>query len=125
TGGLLRMAEKCNGSGDCRKLAFSGGVMCPSYQATREEKDTTRGRANVLREMLTQNVKVNPFDHPEIATAMDLCLSCKGCTAECPSNVDMATLKAEFQYQYNKSHGTSFRSRFFSRIDRYNRLGAI
>lgn len=124
TGGLLRMAEKCNGSGDCRKLAFSGGVMCPSYQATRAEKDTTRGRANVLREMLTHNARSNPFDQPEIAEAMDLCLSCKGCTAECPSNVDMATLKAEFQYQYHKSHGVSLRSHFFSRIDRYNRLGA-
>ncbi|PHN05589.1 FAD-binding and (Fe-S)-binding domain-containing protein [Flavilitoribacter nigricans] len=124
-GGLLRLAEKCNGSGDCRKLSFAGGVMCPSYRATREEKDTTRGRANVLREFLTRNTKENPFDHPEIATAMDLCISCKGCTAECPSNVDMSTLKSEFQYQYHKSHGASFRTRFFSRISRYNRLGSL
>lgn len=123
-GGILRMAEKCNGSGDCRKLAFAGGVMCPSYQATREEKDTTRGRANVLREFLTRNTKENPFDHPEIATAMDLCISCKGCTSECPSNVDMATLKAEFQYQYYKNHRPSFRSSFFSQINYYNRLAA-
>lgn len=123
-GGLLRMAEKCNGSGDCRKLPFTGGVMCPSYQATREEKDTTRGRANVLREFLTRNTKENPFDHPEIATAMDLCISCKGCTSECPSNADMSTLKAEFQYQYYKSHRPSFRSRFFGRINYFNRLGA-
>lgn len=123
-GGLLRMAEKCNGSGDCRKKAFSGGVMCPSYQATKEEKDTTRGRANVLREFLTQNTKANPFDHPEIATAMNLCLSCKGCTAECPSNVDMSTLKAEWQYQYYKTHGVPFRHQFFARINRYNTLGS-
>lgn len=123
-GGLLRMTEKCNGSGDCRKLAFSGGVMCPSYQATKEEKDTTRGRANVLREFLTQNTKKNPFDHPEIAEAMDLCLSCKGCTSECPSNVDMSTLKAEFQYQYYKSHRIPFRARFFSRINTYNGFGS-
>lgn len=123
-GGLLRMAEKCNGSGDCRKLSFAGGVMCPSYQATKEEKDTTRGRANVLREFLTRNTKENPFDHPEIGQAMDLCISCKGCTAECPSNVDMSTLKAEFQYQYYKSHRVPFRSRFFSQISRINHLGA-
>lgn len=123
-GGMLRMAEKCNGSGDCRKLTFSGGVMCPSYQATQAEKDTTRGRANVLREFLTRNVRENPFDHPEIAEAMDLCISCKGCTAECPSSVDMATLKAEFQYQYHKSHYPSFRTRFFSRINYYNQLGS-
>ena len=123
-GGLLRMAEKCNGSGDCRKLAFSGGVMCPSYQATKEEKDTTRGRANVMRELLTQNVKANPFDHPEIASAMELCLSCKGCTAECPSNVDMATLKAEWQFQYYRTHSVPFRHRFFARINQYNALGS-
>jgi FAD/FMN-containing dehydrogenase/Fe-S oxidoreductase len=104
TGGILRTVEKCNGSGDCRKLNFSGGTMCPSYRATRNEKDTTRGRANVLREFLTQNTKTNPFNHPEIKMAMDLCLSCKGCKSECPSNVDMATLKSEFLYQYYKSN---------------------
>lgn len=123
-GGLLRMAEKCNGSGDCRKLAFAGGVMCPSYQATKMEKDTTRGRANVLREFLTRNTRENPFDHPEIAAAMDLCIACKGCTAECPSNVDISTLKAEFQHQYYQSHRIPFRTRLFSQIDRYNRWGA-
>ena len=71
TGGILRTVEKCNGSGDCRKLNFSGGTMCPSYRATKDEKDTTRGRANVLREFLTQNTKENPFNHPEIKTALD------------------------------------------------------
>ena len=104
TGGILRTVEKCNGSGDCRKLNFSGGTMCPSYRATRNEKDTTRGRANVLREFLTQNTKTNPFNHPEIKMAMDLCLSCKGCKSECPSNIDMATLKSEFLYQYYKGN---------------------
>ena len=101
-GGILRMAEKCNGSGDCRKLPGSGGTMCPSYMATRNEKDTVRGRANTLREFLTLDKKENAFDHPEIKEALDLCLSCKGCTAECPSNVDMASMKAEFLYQYQK-----------------------
>jgi len=111
TGGILSTVEKCNGSGDCRKLSFAGGTMCPSYRATLDEKDSTRGRANVLREFLTQNTKDNPFDHPEIKEAMDLCVSCKACQSECPSNVDMATLKAEFLYQYNKSNPVSLRTK--------------
>ncbi|MCO6478243.1 MAG: FAD-binding protein, partial [Phaeodactylibacter sp.] len=125
TQGILRAAEKCNGSGDCRKLSFAGGTMCPSYRATRDEKDTTRGRANILREFLTMNVKENPFNHPEIKEAMDLCLSCKGCTAECPSNVDMATLKAEFLHQYYKSNGVPLRSRAFANFGRLNGLAAM
>lgn len=118
--GILGAAELCNGSGDCRKLNFSGGLMCPSYRVTRNEKDSTRGRANVLREFLTMNVHKNPFDHPEIKEAMDLCLSCKACTSECPSNVDMTTLKAEFMYQYQKSHGVSLRTRIFAHIASLN-----
>jgi len=126
SGGILRLAEKCNGSGDCRKTAQSGGgTMCPSYQATRNEKDTTRGRANVLREFLTMDKKPNAFDHPEIKEALDLCLSCKGCTAECPSNVDMASMKAEFLYQYQKANGVSLRSKAFAHIYQLNRLGAV
>ena len=119
-GGILRLAEKCNGSGDCRKLPSSGGTMCPSYQATRNEKDTTRGRANTLREFLTMDKKSNAFDHPEIKEALDLCLSCKGCTAECPSNVDMASMKAEFLYQYQKTHGVPLRSKAFAYINDLN-----
>lgn len=114
TGGFLRAVEKCNGSGDCRKPNFAGGTMCPSYRATRNEKDTTRGRANVLREFLTQNTKKNPFNHPEIKEVMDLCLSCKGCKSECPSNVDMATLKSEFQFQYYKSHSIPLRTKLIA-----------
>ena len=124
TGGILRAAEKCNGSGDCRKLPESGGTMCPSYQATRNEKDTTRGRANTLREFLTRGSHENPFTHPEIKEVMDLCISCKGCKAECPSNVDMATLKAEFLYQYQKVNGIPLRSRAFSYINSLNSLGS-
>lgn len=125
TGGILRAAEKCNGSGDCRKLPESGGTMCPSYQATRNEKDTTRGRANTLREFLTRGNNENPFTHPEIKEVMDLCISCKGCKAECPSNVDMATLKAEFLYQYQKVNGVPLRSKAFSYINSLNSLGSI
>ncbi|GAB3645836.1 FAD-binding and (Fe-S)-binding domain-containing protein [Echinicola sediminis] len=124
-GGILRAAEKCNGSGDCRKLPVSGGTMCPSYMATKNEKDTTRGRANTLREFLTKNNQPNPFDHPEIKEVMDLCLSCKGCTSECPSNVDMASLKAEFLHQYHKTHGVPLRSKAFAYINNLNELGSL
>ena len=123
TGGILKLAEKCNGSGDCRKLETEGGTMCPSFHATRSEKDTTRARANVLREVLTRSTNENPFDHPEIKEVMDLCISCKGCTAECPSNVDMSNLKAEFLYQWQEQNGYSFRNRFFSKVDFWNKLG--
>ena len=85
--------------------------MCPSYMATRNEKDTTRARANILREMLTRSDKANPFAHDEIKDVLDLCLSCKGCKSECPSNVDMGKLKQEWQYQYYKEKGIPFRSR--------------
>lgn len=123
TGGILRAAEKCNGSGDCRKLPLSGGTMCPSFQATRNEKDTTRGRANTLREFLTKSEKANPFDHPEIKEVMDLCLSFKGCTSECPSNVDMSSLKAEFLHQYYKTNTIPLSSRVFAYINDLNELG--
>ena len=118
--GVLRLAEKCNGSGDCRKSVEAGGTMCPSYRATREEKDTTRARANALREFLTNSDKTNPFDHKELKEVLDLCISCKGCKSECPSNVDMAALKAEFQYQYRKSHKASFRDKAFANITQQN-----
>lgn len=109
--GILRAAEQCNGSGDCRKTELSGGTMCPSYMATRREKDTTRARANILREMITRSDKANPFAHEEIGEVMDLCISCKGCKSECPSNVDMAKLKQEWQYQYYKEKGVPLRNR--------------
>jgi FAD/FMN-containing dehydrogenase/Fe-S oxidoreductase len=109
--GILRAAEQCNGSGDCRKTELSGGTMCPSYMATRNEKETTRARANILREMLRGSTKANPFAHDEIKEVMDLCLSCKGCKSECPSNVDMGKLKQEWQYQYYKDKGIPVRSR--------------
>lgn len=109
--GILRAAEQCNGSGDCRKTELSGGTMCPSYMATRNEKDTTRARANILRELLTRSEKSNPFAHEEIKEVLDLCLSCKGCKSECPSNVDMGKLKQEWQYQYYKEKGVPLRNR--------------
>ncbi|OWK34425.1 FAD-binding and (Fe-S)-binding domain-containing protein [Fimbriiglobus ruber] len=113
-GGFFRSTELCNGAGVCRKT--QGGAMCPSYRATREERDTTRGRANALRVTLSAGVRPSPYPpyagttgHPSsrspiaerwIYDVMDLCLSCKACKAECPSNVDVAKLKAEFLQAY-------------------------
>jgi Fe-S oxidoreductase/FAD/FMN-containing dehydrogenase len=122
---VLQHAEQCNGSGDCRKTELSGGTMCPSFMATRNEKDTTRARANILREFLTHSDKLNRFDHDEIKDVMDLCLSCKGCKSECPSNVDMAKLKAEFLQQYYDANGVPFRSRLISNFTNSAKIGAL
>ncbi len=123
--GILRLAEKCNGSGDCRKSVEAGGTMCPSYRATKNEKDTTRARANSLREFLTNSDKQNKFDHQELKEVFDLCISCKGCKSECPSGVDVAALKAEFQYQYQKANGKSMRSKAFANNAQMNRMASM
>ncbi len=122
---VLQHAEQCNGSGDCRKTHLSGGTMCPSFMATRNEKDTTRARANILREFLTHSDKLNRFDHKEIYDVMDLCLSCKACKSECPSNVDMAKLKAEFLQQYYDANGIPLRSRLIANFTSSSGLGSI
>ncbi|MAP56038.1 MAG: FAD-binding oxidoreductase [Altibacter sp.] len=124
SGGLLRMAEKCNGSGDCRKPASAGGTMCPSYHATLNEKDTTRARANALREMLTHPESANAFDSEVLMEVFDLCIGCKACASECPSNVDMATAKIEFLYQYQKIHGIASSNKRFGRSSFYNKQAA-
>ena len=123
--GVLRAAEQCNGSGDCRKTHLSGGTMCPSYMATRHEKDTTRARANILRHFLTNSDKANRFDHEEIKEVMDLCLSCKGCKAECPSNVDVGKLKAEFLQHYYEARGIPFRTRVVAHFTKLTALAAL
>jgi FAD/FMN-containing dehydrogenase/Fe-S oxidoreductase len=122
---VLQHAEQCNGSGDCRKTELSGGTMCPSFMATRHERDTTRARANILREFLTNSTKLNRFDHEEIMDVMDLCISCKGCKSECPSNVDMAKLKAEFLQHYYDANGVPFRSRLIANFTNSAKLGAL
>ena len=122
---VLQHAEQCNGSGDCRKTHLSGGTMCPSFMATKNEKDTTRARANILREFLTNSKKINRFDHKEIYEVMDLCLSCKGCKSECPSNVDVAKLKAEFLQQYYDANGVPFRSKLIANFNKAAKLGAL
>ena len=117
--GLSGAIEQCNGQGVCRKTT---GVMCPSFQATREEKYSTRGRSNLLRTLISNPVLESRISKGEIHSselessvydALDLCLACKGCKAECPSGVDMAKLKAEFQYQYYKSHRRPLRDYVF------------
>ncbi len=125
TMGILRAAEKCNGSGDCRKTHLSGGTLCPSYMATHNEGNTTRARANLMREFLTNSSKNNPFDHQELYDSMDSCLSCKGCKSECPSSVDMAKLKAEFLQHWYDAHGIPLRTRLVAYITHINRLGSI
>ncbi len=122
--GILRATEKCNGSGDCRKPEAAGGTMCPSYRVTKDEKDSTRGRANALREFLTNSRQKNKFNHSELKEVFDLCISCKGCKSECPSNLDMAALKAEFEYQFQKVNGTKTRSKLFVNNHRYNKMAA-
>lgn len=122
---VLQHAEQCNGSGDCRKTELSGGTMCPSFMATRNEKDTTRARANILREMLTNSNKENRFDHQEIKEVFDLCLACKGCKGECPSNVDVAKLKMEFLQQYHDEHGVPVRSQLVGNFAKLSALASI
>jgi FAD/FMN-containing dehydrogenase/Fe-S oxidoreductase len=124
-GGILRAAEQCNGSGDCRKSHLMGGTMCPSYMATRDERDTTRARANILREVLTRSNKADPFDSDQIAAVMDLCLSCKGCKSECPSNVDIARLKAEWLQHFYDARGVPLRSRMIGNFSRMMALASL
>ncbi len=124
-GGFMKLIEKCNGSGDCRKTEVTGGTMCPSYMATRDEAATTRARANVLRELLSNpNVK-HPFDQPDIYKVLDLCLSCKACKSECPSSVDMAKLKAEFMQHWYDHHPVPLRTRMIANISRIDSIGML
>jgi Fe-S oxidoreductase len=122
---ILRLAEKCSGSGDCRKTEITGGTMCPSFMATRDEKDTTRARANMLRQFLTNSTEQNRFNHEEIKDVMDLCLSCKGCKTECPSSVDIAKMKAEFLQHYYDANGSPFRAKLIANFTESQKLGSL
>ncbi|OGK78000.1 MAG: hypothetical protein A2X53_22780 [Candidatus Rokubacteria bacterium GWA2_70_23] len=113
-GGFAAAVEMCNGVGVCRKSLE--GTMCPSYMATRDEEHSTRGRANALRAVLSGKVPAEDFTGRRLYDVMDLCLECKGCKAECPSNVDMAKMKYEFLHHYHAAHGVPLRARFFGRI---------
>jgi FAD/FMN-containing dehydrogenase/Fe-S oxidoreductase len=122
--GFFRSIELCNGSGVCRKT--QGGAMCPSFRATRDERDNPRGRANALRLALAG--EVNPVRAPMtdrwVYEVMELCLSCKACKSECPSNVDIAKLKAEFLHAYHAKHMRPFGHYFVGNIYRLNRFAS-
>jgi FAD/FMN-containing dehydrogenase/Fe-S oxidoreductase len=120
-GGFARAIELCNGAGVCRKNLE--GTMCPSFMVTRDEEHSTRGRANALRAVLDGRLPAEDMTSERLHEVMDLCISCKGCKAECPSNVDMARLKSEFLSIYHRKHGYSLRDRLFSRPDMAGRLG--
>ena len=116
--GLLRAAERCNGAGACRKSP-GRGTMCPSYMATGEELHSTRGRANVLRQLLSSEDPHAALSSDELAEAMELCLSCKGCASECPSSVDVARMKAEFLQYHHDTHGTPLSSYVLGQFGRF------
>jgi FAD/FMN-containing dehydrogenase/Fe-S oxidoreductase len=118
---MLRLTEKCSGSGDCRKTHITGGVMCPSYMATRDENDTTRARANVLRQYLN---KKPAADEETVRDVLDLCLACKGCQTECPSSVDISKLRAEFLHQYHQGHGIPFRTKLIGHFSKQMKLAS-
>lgn len=121
---LLSAAELCSGSGDCRKTELAGGGMCPSFHATRNEVDSTRARANVLRHVLAESIDPKrSLGGEEVMAVMDLCLSCKACKSECPSNVDMSKMKAEFLQAYYDANGVPGRVKRIADISRFNRWG--
>lgn len=137
---ILRLAEKCSGSGDCRKTEITGGTMCPSYMATRSERDTTRARANILRhyyqppnpqrgDSFDAEKGVPPLGVRELgleaADILSLCLSCKACKSECPSSVDVAKMKAEFMQEYYDKNGVPFRSKLIANFTKQMRLASI
>ena len=122
--GYAGAVEMCNGMGACRKL---DGSMCPSFMATRDEEHSTRGRANLLRAALSGRMPEDAegsITDERLHQALDLCLECKACKAECESGVDMAKLKYEFLSHYHEKHGVPLRSRVFANINGLNRLGS-
>lgn len=124
TDGIIRAAEKCNGSADCRKSVKIGGTMCPSFMATLDEHHSTRARANILREFLSRDPE-NPWNHKEIYEILDLCLECKGCKAECPSGVDITKLKTEFLQHWYDVNGIPLRTRLIAYISAFNKFGSL
>jgi FAD/FMN-containing dehydrogenase/Fe-S oxidoreductase len=121
--GVVRAVERCNGMAECKKL--HEGTMCPSYRATREETDTPRARANILREYLTNSRKRNRFDHEEIREVLDLCLGCKACKSECSAGVDIAKAKAEFLQHYHDAHRPRLRSLLIAHFAKVMRFASI
>lgn len=121
--GFAEGVGMCNGQGVCRKLGE--GIMCPSYMATRDERDTTRARANALRAVLSGKIDIETLGSEEMHGVFDLCISCKACKTECPSKVDAAKMKTEFLTHYNAAHGVSIRDRFFSDVHGMSRIASL
>jgi FAD/FMN-containing dehydrogenase/Fe-S oxidoreductase len=124
--GFISAVEMCNGAGFCRKTA--GGTMCPSYRGTLDERHSTRGRGNALRLAITGQIAAEgkpSWDDPDTMATLDLCLSCKACKTECPSNVDIARLKAEYTAQRFARDGTPLYAWVFGHIRLFNRLGSM
>ncbi len=119
SGGFAAAVERCNGSGVCRKR--DAGTMCPSFMVTREERDSTRGRANALRHVLSGQLPPEAMASPAMADVMDLCISCKACQSECPAQVDMARMKAEWQARYWEEHPMPTRTKLFAYLPRFSR----
>lgn len=118
--GMDRAVERCNGSGDCRKTHLIGGTMCPSYMGSRDERQTTRARANMLRELMVGGLPNSKSGFDEVKGVLDLCLSCKACKTECPSNVDMTKLKAEFLQEYYRRYGVPLRNKLIGSLPKLN-----
>ena len=122
--GFRGMVELCHGCGGCRgSQEVTGGVMCPTYRAMDEEGLSTRGRANSLRQAMSGDLE-GPVDEEFVEEVLDLCIGCKGCSKDCPSEVDMAKMKAELEFAHKQRNGASLRDRLFANVDLVNRLGS-
>ncbi|NLV03062.1 FAD-binding and (Fe-S)-binding domain-containing protein [Haloferax volcanii] len=122
-GGFSHLVELCNGCGTCRQT--DSNTMCPTYRASKEEVQTTRGRANMLRAAISGELPEDELYSERFQTeVLDLCVGCKGCQSDCPTGVDMAKLKSEVKHQYHQKEGTSLRSRVFANVDTLSKLGS-
>ncbi|RLM53289.1 FAD-binding oxidoreductase [Halobellus sp. Atlit-31R] len=124
--GFEGMVELCHGCAGCRgQQSTVGGVMCPTYRAAEEEIQTTRGRANMLRQAMSGGLSEDELFEEEFVTeVLDLCVGCKGCSKDCPSGVDLAKMKAEVMHEYHQQHGSSLRDKVFANIDTLSKLGS-
>ena len=122
-GGFSQLVELCNGCGTCRQT--DSDVMCPTYRASKEEIQTTRGRANMLRAAISGDLPYEEIHSERFQTeVLDLCVGCKGCKSDCPTGVDLAKLKAEVKHEHHREHGSSLRAKLFGNIDRFAALGS-
>jgi len=122
--GMQGMVELCHGCGGCRTEQSEGGVMCPTFRAADEEITATRGRANLLRGAMSGELPDDPTDEAFVTEVMDLCIGCKGCATDCPSEVDMAKLKAEVTHAHHQDHGAGLREKLFANVDAVARVGS-